>query len=162
MCIVTDMNHVGVTVPDIDAAIHWYVEVFGLQLLAGPLHCDLSTRGGDRRANVFGPRWGAMKLAHLVTGNGAGLELFQFLEPNVTTPEENFPYAQVGPHHLAFTVADFPGTLKAVLENEGRQRSQIFDVNDGEFICYCEDPWGNVIEIVSKSYDALAAATTVE
>jgi catechol 2,3-dioxygenase-like lactoylglutathione lyase family enzyme len=81
MCIVTDMNHVGVTVPNIDAAINWYVEVFGLQLLAGPLHCDLSTRGGDRRANVFGSRWGAMKLAHLVTANGTGLELFRLSAP---------------------------------------------------------------------------------
>ena len=157
----TDMNHVGVTVPDIDAAIDWYVKVMGLTLLEGPLHCDLTTKGGDRRANVFGDHWGRMKLAHLLTSNGAGLELVQFLEPAVVTPEDNFPYFQVGPHHLAFTVDDFHTTLAAILENGGRQRSQIFDVNDGEFICYCDDPWGNVVEIVSKSYSHLAAATAV-
>jgi len=158
----TDMNHVGVTVPDIDAAIEWYVRVLGLELLEGPLHCDLTTRGGDRRANVFGARWGGMKLAHLLTGNGAGLELFEFIEPRVVVPDENFSYFQVGPHHLAFTVEDFQTSLQAILDNGGLQRSKVFDVNDGEYICYCEDPWGNVVEIVSKSYADLAAATAID
>jgi catechol 2,3-dioxygenase-like lactoylglutathione lyase family enzyme len=159
---VPDLNHVGVTVPDIRAAIDWYVDVLGLELLVGPLHCDLTTRGGDRRANVFGDRWGGMKLAHLVTSNGAGLELFEFIEPKVVPPGENFHYSEIGPHHLAFTVDDFDAVLAAILERGGKQRSQVFDVNDGEYICYCEDPWGNIIEIVARSYRDLAAATAVE
>lgn len=158
----TEMNHVGVTVPDIETAIEWYVTALGLELLAGPLRCDLTTRGADRRTNVFGQRWRGMKLAHLVTKNGAGLELFEFIDPVVVTPDETFPYNQVGPHHLAFTVDDFDATLRAILENGGVQRSKVFDVNDGELICYCQDPWGNVVEIVSKDYVDLATATAID
>jgi len=34
---VTDMNHAGVTVPDIDAAINWYLEVFACS--CSPARC---------------------------------------------------------------------------------------------------------------------------
>ncbi len=153
------INHVGVTVPDLDKAVAWYVDVLGLELLDGPMHCDLSTTGADRRLDVFGPTWGAMRLAHLMAGNGAGFELFQFLEPPVRRPDDNFVYTRVGPHHVAFTVDDFDGTLERLEQLGGRRRTASYDVHGGTRICYCEDPWGNVIEIVSTTYRRLSAAT---
>jgi catechol 2,3-dioxygenase-like lactoylglutathione lyase family enzyme len=157
----TDVNHVGITVGDIRLAVDWYVEVFGLELLDGPMHCDTTTAGAERRADVFGAKWGAMKLAHLGTPNGGGIELFEFVEPPVQKPEENFAYWRMGPHHVALTVSDFNGTLDRILAKGGRQRSGVYDVHGGAFICYCEDPWGNIVEIVSKSYRELSAATAV-
>jgi catechol 2,3-dioxygenase-like lactoylglutathione lyase family enzyme len=155
----TDMNHVGVTVTDIDKAVDWYVKVFRLELLEGPMLCDLGTVGAARRRDVFGPRWGAMKLAHLLTANGAGLELFQFVDPPVESLPDNFTYWRAGPHHIALTVDDFNTVLQRLKDHGGRQRSGVFDVHGGAFICYCEDPWGNVVEIVSKSYRELSTAT---
>jgi catechol 2,3-dioxygenase-like lactoylglutathione lyase family enzyme len=155
-----DINHVGITVGDIDKAVDFYLTVFGLELLAGPMHCDTSTAGAQRRADVFGARWGAMKLAHLSTGNGGGIELFQFVLPPVESPTENFAYWRIGPHHVAFTVTDFNDTLRRLLDEGGKQRTAVYDVHGGANICYCEDPWGNVVEIVSKSYRDLSEATT--
>ena len=63
------MNHVGLTVGDIDEAVDWYAKVFGLELLDGPMHCDTTTTGAGRRREVFGDQWGGMKLAHMLTSN---------------------------------------------------------------------------------------------
>ncbi|PKW18575.1 VOC family protein [Saccharopolyspora spinosa] len=156
----TDINHVGVTVGDIDAAVRWYTSVLGLELLAGPMHCDTTTTGAGRRADVFGTRWGAMKLAHLGTSNGGGVELFQFIDPPVREPDDNFAYWRIGPHHIALTVPDFDGTIERIVSSGGKQRTAVHDVHSGSLVCYCEDPWGNIVEIVSTSYRALSTATT--
>jgi predicted enzyme related to lactoylglutathione lyase len=157
---VTEVNHIGVTVTDIDAAVQWYGTVFGLEVMAGPMNCSVHTIGAERRRQVFGDKWGAMKLAHLMTSNGAGIELFQFVEPPVEALEDNFTYWQVGPHHIGLTVDDFDSTLQRLRDHGGTQRTAVFDVYDGAFIAYCSDPWGNTIELVSKSYRDLADATT--
>jgi len=154
------MNHVGLTVGDIDKAIRWYQDTFGLILLVGPLHCDTATAGAARRNEVFGSQWAGMKLAHMLTDNGCGLELFEFVIPKGEPPGNNFQYWKYGASHIAFTVDDFDRTLEMITSTGGRARTQVHDVHGGIFICYCEDPWGNVIEIVSGPYGRLSAATT--
>src|SRR2546429_1710270 len=110
----TGMNHVGLTVGDIDKAIRWYQDVFGLILLVGPLHCDTTTAGAARRNEVFGSQWAGMKLAHMLTDNGCGLELFEFVTPQGGPPEDNFQYWKYGASHIAFTVDDFDRTLDLI------------------------------------------------
>lgn len=154
----TELNHVGITVGDIDTAITWYTEVFGLKLLLGPIYCDTTTPGAQRRQDIFGPKWGAMKLAHLGTRNGAGIELFEFVEPATQPREENFTYWLTGPHHVAVTVADIHDTLARLVAKGGRQRSGVFDVEGRAYVCYCEDPWGNVLELATASYRELIGA----
>jgi len=149
------------TVPHLESAIDWYTEVFGMPLLAGPIECDLSTRGAERRRQIFGPTWGRMRIAHLGSSNGAGIELFEFIEPAVIVPEQNFPFATVGLHHVALTVPDFEETLQRLLARGGRQRCSPSEIFAGVLVCYCEDPWGNVLEVTNIEYDVLAEATTV-
>jgi len=156
---VTGVNHIGITVGDIDRAVDWYVSVFGLRVLDGVIVCDTTTPGADRRADVFGDRWGGMKLAHLLTENGAGIELFQFTEPAVEEPDEAFPYWRMGPHHVAFTVPDFDEALARLLEHGGRQRTGVHQVGGGPRVCYCADPWENVVELVSAPYEELSPAS---
>jgi catechol 2,3-dioxygenase-like lactoylglutathione lyase family enzyme len=154
------MNHVGLTVGDIDAAVQFYTDVFGLRLLDGPMLCDVTTSGAARRRDVFGERWGAMRLAHLLTANSCGLELFQFLAPEGSKPGDNFEYWRFGAHHIAFTVDNFDAALSRIRDHGGRTRTDVYDIHGGTYICYCEDPWGNVLEIVGRSYADLSAATT--
>jgi predicted enzyme related to lactoylglutathione lyase len=154
------VNHVGLTVGDIDRAVSWYSAVFGLRLLDGPMLCDTTTPGAARRDDVFGHRWGAMKLAHMQTDNACGIELFQFIQPEGVPRKDNFEYWTFGAHHVAFTVSDVYESLRVITENGGRARTSVYDVHGGSYVCYCEDPWGNVIEIVSKSYGELSEATT--
>ena len=71
------VTHVGVTVRDLDRAVAWYGEVLGLdpigpqvQIRAGEGH------GGAVAADVFGPRFGRFRQAHLAGANGVAVELF--------------------------------------------------------------------------------------
>lgn len=153
----TGFNHAGITVPDIEAAADWYIRVFELRLLGGPIDCSLTTEGADRRLDVFGPQWSAMRLVHLEGENGGGVELFEFVAPGVEPVDEPFAYWRVGPHHIALTVSDFDATLARLLEHGGTQRSAVHQVHENARVCYCADPWGNVVEIVSTTYAGLVA-----
>ena len=147
------LNHVGITVGDLDAAVRLYTAVFDLEVLMEPQLATLETAAGERRRDVFGPRWGAMRLAHLATRDGGiGIELFEFVEPATVAPEVDFEYWRRGVSHLCFTVADLQRTIDRLVAFGGRQRSKIHTVWPETQICYCEDPWGVVIELSSRDY----------
>jgi catechol 2,3-dioxygenase-like lactoylglutathione lyase family enzyme len=148
-----ELNHVGITVGDLDAAVRLYEAVFNLEVLVQPQLATLETAAGERRRDVFGPRWGAMRIAHLATRDGGiGIELFEFLEPATVAPEIGFEYWRRGISHLCFTVEDLEGSIEKLVSFGGRKRSQIHTVWPGTRICYCEDPWGVVIELSSRDY----------
>lgn len=150
-----EINHIGITVPDLDAAVAFYVEVFGLRVLVEPgLHTD-QTAFADRRRDVFGDHWGAMKLAHLVTPSGCGIELFEFVKPATHGPDVAFDYARVGVSHICLTTEDLDGAIARLVERGGSQRSAVHKVRDGVSVCYCADPWGVIIELSSASYSGI-------
>jgi catechol 2,3-dioxygenase-like lactoylglutathione lyase family enzyme len=147
-----NVNHIGVTVGNLDEAIEFYTGVLGLELLVGSETASKNTPGADRRAQVFGQHWGEMKLAHLADGNGTGVELFEFIEPALVYPKEHFDYWRVGFSHLAFTVDDIEVTMAALVAAGGVVRTDIHEVLQGCLICYCKDPWGNPIELSTGTY----------
>jgi hypothetical protein len=83
-----------------------------------------------------------MRIAHLGSSNDAGIELFEFIEPAVVIPEQNFPFATVGLHHVALTVPDFEEPLERLLARGRCQRCSPSEILAGVLVCYCEDPWG--------------------
>lgn len=147
-----NVNHIGVTVGNLDQAIRFYTTVFDLELLVGAETATTQTAGADRRAEVFGARWGGMRLAHLADGNGTGVELFEFLEPAMVYPEEHFDYWRIGLSHLAFTVDDLEATMAALATAGGTVRTGVHEVRPGCRICYCADPWGNAVELSTGTY----------
>lgn len=147
-----NLNHIGVTVGDLDQAIEFYTSVFDLELLVGAELADKTTPGADRRAQVFGDHWGAMRLAHLVDGNGTGVELFEFIEPAMVYPEQHFDYWRMGVSHLAFTVEDIDATAAALEAAGGEVRTDVHTVLPGCLIRYCMDPWGNALELSTGTY----------
>jgi catechol 2,3-dioxygenase-like lactoylglutathione lyase family enzyme len=149
------LNHVGITVADIDAAVRFYTQAFGLRILVAPFDASTETEGADRRFDVFGATWGHMKLAHLVNAEGAGFELFQFVRPPVHVRAEGFDYWNRGISHIALTVDDIEGTVERIERLGGRARTRIHELPSGTRICYCADPWGTAIELVTTSYTGL-------
>lgn len=150
--------HVGVTVPDIDAAIAWYRDTLGLTLLLGPL--DLTAEGdveNDGVAAVFGPSFRRARQAHMASGNGVGFELFEFVDPPTRTPEDNFDYPARGFSHVCFVAPDIDELAARIAGTGGRARTRSFLVFEGQpyRFRYCEDPFGNVVELHSHSYDQI-------
>ena len=149
------MNHVGLTVTDIDAAVAWYCDTFGCELLMAPIAAqDDGGYFAEIIADIFGPGFEEMKLAHLATADGIGIELFQFANPKSVQRDNNFEYWKTGIFHLCLTDPDIEALARRIDESGGKQRSKVWKLFDDKpyKVCYCEDPWGNIVELSSHSY----------
>ena len=144
------LNHVGLTVPDVWGAIDWYVALFGCTHLMGPrlLEADPGIAG------LFGTEFRRAYQAHLLTANGVGLELFQFIEPAVESPEPSVEYRKPGPWHIPFTHPAVHATIDRIVGSGGRRLTQALAFVPGRpwVLGYAADPWGTTLEVVSHSY----------
>ncbi len=149
------MNHIGITVPDIDAAFAWYRDVMGCYVLAAPSEANNDeTYFGSILNDIFGKNFGGMKLAHLATVDGVGIELFQFTKPKTYAPDNTFEYWRTGVFHICLTALDIEATAKKIAANGGKQLSKVWKLfaNKDYTVCYCSDPWGTIIELSTHSY----------
>jgi len=156
-------NHVGISVPDIDAAIAWYEQIFGFVLIGAPVEVlPDGSHFGNLAGDICGSRFGGMKIAHMVTGDGTGFEFFEFLEPKPERREDTMEYWKNGFFHIAITHPDVEAKVLEITENGGSKRSKVWELFPGEGIkvCYCEDPFGNVLEIISHRYEQVLANRT--
>jgi catechol 2,3-dioxygenase-like lactoylglutathione lyase family enzyme len=151
------VTHVGVTVTDLDRAVRWYGDVLGLDPIGPPVEVRADRgHGGAVAADVFGARLGRFRQAHLASANGVALELFEFLEPPAERRRESFEYWKTGIFHVCFAVADIEQAAERISACGGRQRtSRVWRIFPGDpyRTCYCEDPFGNVIELYSHSHE---------
>jgi catechol 2,3-dioxygenase-like lactoylglutathione lyase family enzyme len=151
-------SHIGLSVPDIDRAVAWYRDVLGFTVLIGPVQNDgddISDLGRLNRG-VFGPRFNKSKVAHLVTSNGIGIELFQFIDPAFQKPDDNFAYSRGGIFHFCIVDPDIEQMLAEIVSTGGKARCAIatlFEGNPPHRMVYCEDPFGNPFEIYTHSYE---------
>lgn len=155
------IGHVGITVPDLDAAIEWYGEVMGFRLIAPPGDVDL-TDGSHFAAvcaDVFGPRCKKLRMVQLSTGGGVTLELFEFADPPGEAPEDSFRYWRSGITHFGVVDPDVDGLARRIEDAGGRIRTKIWKLFDGQpyRIAYCEDPFGIVVEVCSHSSEQIFA-----
>jgi catechol 2,3-dioxygenase-like lactoylglutathione lyase family enzyme len=147
--------HLGVTVSDLDRAIEWYSDVLGMEVLVPPIELSSDDpRIGDQIADVFG---GAVRFrqAHMIAAGGVALELFEFSEPE-TERDPEMPYWRTGVWHICVYGRDIDQIVERVRLHGGVVRSsKIWEVVPGEpyRMCYCEDPFGNVIEVYSHSHE---------
>jgi len=148
-------NHIGLTVGNLDAAVRFYKEALGCRLLAGPFPLvPDDTHFGMLGKAIYGADMRRGTFAHLVLGNGVGLELFQFEDPEANKPATP-PYWRNGYHHMALTAPDIDALAAAIEKHGGKRRTPTFEVfpGTGKKLCYCEDPFGNWIEIFSHAYE---------
>jgi catechol 2,3-dioxygenase-like lactoylglutathione lyase family enzyme len=151
------VTHLGLTVTDLDAAVRWYVETLGLERIRPSAETRAGVgHGGAVAADVFGRRFGRFRQAHLATANGVALEVFEFLEPQTERRRHNFDYWKTGISHFCLATADIDAAVERIARSGGRQRtSRIWEIFPREpyRTCYCEDPFGNVIELYSHSHE---------
>lgn len=152
------INHVAISVTDIKLAMSWYRDVMGMTVLVEPAEIS----AGENASNphlagivraVFGPRLGKFIICHMSSANGTGIELFQFIEPESVRRQDNFEYWKTGCFHIAVTDNDVEGLASRIVLSGGKRRTDVLKVAPGRSICFCEDPFGNVIEIYSNSYE---------
>jgi glyoxylase I family protein len=152
----SQFDHVGLTVPDLDAAVKFYTEVIGGKELyrLGPFDAAEIPRMPDGRdwtdahVDVVG---GRVMIAMLQLGPNLLLELLRYEKPVDArkTPPRN---CDNGGHHIALKVENIEAAT-AYLKEKGLR------VLDGPTLLpegpaaglrfqYCVDPWGNYLELV--------------
>ena len=147
------INHVGVTVPDIHAAIDWYGEVFGFRCIMDP--CLLEA--DEYTAAILGNRFRRAWQAHLLSGNSVGIELFQFIDPPTRgprSPHEGALWLDRGPWHLCITHPDVQRMVDRIVDHGGALLASPHQLLPGRpwTVAYTTDPWANMLELMSHSY----------
>lgn len=152
-----NVDHVGLTVPDLDAAVRFYCNVFGCteRFRMGPFDAQELPSMPDGRdwshahVNVARARF---RFVMLQLGPNLMLELFQYDRPEARgeQPPRN---CDLGGHHLALKVHNLD---QAVEYLKGQPGVKVMEgpivVTEGSCagmrVIYFLDPWGNQMELV--------------
>ena len=148
------INHIAISVPDLEAAASWYEEVFGFRRIRTDTSTARSATPAAPIFRIYGEQLNEVKIAYMSAGNGVGFELFQFVDPPYKKPEDGFNFARGGLFHFAVTVADIDAAEKLIQEKGGKIIGEGVEVY-GAGALYASDPWGNVIECVTTSFEIL-------
>jgi catechol 2,3-dioxygenase-like lactoylglutathione lyase family enzyme len=152
----TAVAHLGLTVPDLERAVAWYRDVLGFDPLGEPVEVRAHEgHAGAVAADVFGPRLGAFRQAHLASANGAALELFEFVDPPTAPPARTFEYWKTGLFHFCVVARDIERAAERIGATGGRRLTRAWEIFPGEpyRTCYCEDPFGTPIELYSHGHE---------
>lgn len=149
-------SHIGITVPDLDAAVRFYQDIMGWYVIMNPTSVEEEheTAIGQMCIDVFGTGWGNFRIAHLATSDKIGIELFEFKQAAEKRPDFN-PF-QSGLFHFSVQDPDIEELVKRIVDAGGKQRMPIraYYPNAKPFkMCYVEDPFGIVFEIYTHSYE---------
>ena len=133
-------SHVGITVPNIEEAVKFYQEVMGWYVMMKPTVVleENDTAIGQMCIDVFGEGWGSFK------------------------PKHEFNPYQTGIFHFCVKDPDIEGLVEKIVAAGGKQRMPIREYFPGEKpykMVYCEDPFGNIVEIYTHSYEIVYSET---
>ena len=154
-------NHIGLNVSDLDAAVQWYQDFLGANVLIPPFEIVAGEgEPGQRFAMLAGPTFKSTRVAYLTFGNGIGLEIFQFSEPATAEPTEvdNSPlgnYWRSGVWHFSITDPDIDGFISRVEASGGSRISDTVETppGSGYKLAFVRDPFGILFEVMTVSFD---------
>ncbi len=160
----TRLDHVGFTVPDLEEASRFLVDVLGCEYMytLGPFRHDDSDWMREH-LNVD-PRAVMRELHFFRCGGQAVFEVFEYAAPDQRTEQPR--NSDIGGHHVALYVEDLDvavGYLRAngvtVLGDPTASRGP----SEGQRWVYFLAPWGMQFELVSypggKAFDRLASGS---
>ena len=153
-------SHIGLSVPDLDAAVAFYTQVLGFYLIMPPTPIEEDESDiGVMCTDVFGPDWKRLRIAHLATGDRIGVELFEF--DGHRPPESKLDFRAHGLFHFAVQAPDLEALLEKIVAAGGKQRMPVREYYPGQKpyrMVYVEDPFGIVFELYSHSYELTYSA----
>lgn len=152
--IIRGMDHVGITVADIDEATRFFQAAFGAEVIydsVAPDDEDVKGSDTEKTLNLYpGTEIKAVRMVKLQYG--PGLELFQMKGPRQNAPQRPSDY---GIQHFAVYVDDMQEATRLFEAAGGKMfttpQPLMFptEVGDNNFFCYGQTPWGSVIELIS-------------
>lgn len=144
------IEHVGLTVPDLDSAVDFFVSLLGAEELyrLGPVRADdhwmAVNLGVDPNAEI-------RAFAMLRLAQGPSLEVFEYVAADQASSGP--ANSDVGGHHLAFYVDDIDSAIDAIRAYGSLVLGEVKTVVEGPQAglrwCYFMAPWGMTLEVAS-------------
>jgi catechol 2,3-dioxygenase-like lactoylglutathione lyase family enzyme len=150
------MSHVGILVGEMPKAVEFYTKALGLELVMDTSEVieEEKTAIGRMCIAVFGRGFEGFNIAHLVTEDGIGLELFEMKNRQ---DRHVVDFTKIGIFHFCLQSDDFQGVIDRVEQYGGKVRMDIMryhpeDDSKPYKMVYLEDPFGNLFELYSHTY----------
>jgi catechol 2,3-dioxygenase-like lactoylglutathione lyase family enzyme len=154
--IILGIQHVGLTVSNIDEALTWFREVLGFKELFREDPIDIDN---EYWAEALGVPIGSKLEASVLIGCGAGieLELFQYSSPLVRRKRPM--NCEDGGHHLALQVTDIDAAVRRLVDAGATPMGPIKDNPHGPWQgadwIYLKTPFGLTLELLQFPKDGL-------
>lgn len=145
------LDHVGVTVPDMEQAVTFFTDVLGCAKAVsfGPFRDDEGTFMQDLLA--VHPRAVINEITEMRCGNGSNIELFDYSAPDQKDAKAR--NSDIGGHHLAFYFDDISAVKTYFDANGIRTLLGPLPIQEGpvagQTILYFFAPWGLQFEAIS-------------
>ena len=146
---VSRIDHVGITVSDVDRALGFYRDLLGLRVVAD------NTISEPAVAELLGLDSVQLRIVDLDSGDGRIVELLQYVEP--TGRQIDYESSDPATEHIAFTVDDLAAVrvrlAEAGVKIVSRKALTIDDPGgsfDGAICLYVRDPDGAILELVQR------------
>jgi catechol 2,3-dioxygenase-like lactoylglutathione lyase family enzyme len=143
------IDHVGVTVADLDRAVEFWCGRLGLRQISRV------TETGPDIAALIGEDSVEIEIADLDAGDGRVIELIRYIRPAGRPVRQRS--TGPGSSHIALRVDDLDAALEHIQGSQARQISRhpvvLHDPGgawDGVACCYIADPDGNIVELVQR------------
>ena len=139
------MDHVGIVVDDLAAAIEFFVEL-GLELEG---EASMEDRAEvDRLVGLEGVR---TDFAFVQTPDGHGrLELIKFHSPPAQGGDADAPPNAQGIRHLTFAVDDIDAAVAGLRARGHELVGELVQYEDSYKLCYVRGPEGIIVELAEK------------
>lgn len=135
------LNHVGISVSDIERSIRFYCDTFGMEQF-----CEIMPVGGPAHEAMMDLPGVSGRMC--VVGKGPmHLELFEFHQP-APAVRGAYPVSDHGVSHFGIEVEDIDATYRAVEAAGVRIHAPVIRFGSSMRATYCRDPDGNVFEIM--------------
>jgi catechol 2,3-dioxygenase-like lactoylglutathione lyase family enzyme len=138
------MDHVGIVVDDLAAAIEFFAEL-GLELEG-----EAAVEGGsvDRVVGLEGVR---AEIAMMQAPNGAGrLELSKFHSPRHESEIPSAPANTPGIRHISFAVEDLDALVNGLRARGAEFVGEVERYEDSYRLCYVRGPEGIIVELAER------------
>lgn len=138
------MNHVGISVSNIERSIDFYRDMLGMQQLS-----DVFPFSGPDFEDIMALDGAQGRMCVLSSGD-LQVELFEFSAPASTAKDPNYSVGDRGISHFGIEVADIDSLYRRLQEAGVRIHSPIKTFFSGTRAIYARDPDGNVFELVES------------
>ena len=156
------MNHIGIMVGNMNQAVEFYTTVLGLRVVMNNTKVmeERESAIGRMCIAVFGEGFKGFNIAHLVTTDGIGVELFEMKQRD---ERHDLNFARLGIFHFCLQTGDFETVMQKTEAFGGKVRMDVMryhpedDTKPAKMV-YLEDPFGNLFELYSHSYEQTYSA----